>query len=79
MMVWTVKDVIEALQRDCEPDELIAWSAATQDDASRRFPHLNEAQIEAVMKLTIQYADDNEPVFSLLDDAHYELIGRPPE
>jgi hypothetical protein len=36
MMVWTVKNVIETLQRDCEPDAVIAWSAATQSDAEQR-------------------------------------------
>jgi len=79
MMVWMVKDVIEALQRDCEPDALIAWSAVTQSDAEQRYPHLSGEQIEEVMYQAMRYADDNEPVFSLLDDAHYEVLGSPPE
>jgi hypothetical protein len=50
----------------------------TQDDARRRFPHLNEGQIGAVMEMAIQLTDENEPVAYILDDAHYEVTGRPP-
>ena len=72
MMIWTVKDVIEALKKDCEPDELIAWSAVTQSDAEKRYPHLSDEEIEEVMCQVMRYADDTEPVIGLLADAYYE-------
>ena len=75
MMIWMVKDVIEALQKDCEPDELIAWSAVTKSDAEQRYPHLSDEEIEEVMHQVMRYADDTEPVIGLLADAYYETQG----
>jgi len=75
MMVWTVKDVIEALQKDCEPDELIAWSAVTESDAEQQYPQLGDEEIEAMMYQAMKYADDTEPVIGLLADAYYETQG----
>ena len=78
MKTWTVKDVIEILQKYDE-EEMVAWSLFTQDDARQRFPHLNEDQIGAVMEMAIQLTDENEPVAGILQDAHCEITGRPPE
>ena len=75
MKTWTVKDVIEVLQK-CDENDLVAWSLFTLDDARRRFPHLNEGQIGALMEMAIQLTDENEPVAGILDCAHHEIIGR---
>lgn len=75
---WKVRELIEILKK-CDEDDLVAWSIVTEDDARAKFPRLDAGQIKAVMNEAIERAALEDPMLYILDDAHYEIIGRPPE
>lgn len=63
VMIWQVKDLVRTLQRDFEPDQLIAFSIMSDKDVSRRLG-VEDELLEAIMLNLMRLVDQGEPVLA---------------
>lgn len=73
-MIWKVKDLMRTLDRDFEPDQLIAFTIMSEQDVERRLG-VSDTLLEAIMVQLMRLVDQGEPVLiKYLEVAHEQAL-----
>ncbi len=73
-MIWKVEDLTRTLERDFEPDQLIAFTIMSEKDVERRLG-VSGVLLEAVMVQLMRLVEQGEPVLvQYLEAAHEQAL-----